>query len=231
MKKLRVAQCWDDGVFTDIRLTAILKKYQAKATFNLCSGLTTEVSVPATWAKPEPGAAPVPINSFLSGRVGKDRMMEVYGQFEVASHCDLHENAKTAAPEAFLASAMKSRKFLEDFFQKECRGFAWPCGAYTDETVKLLNKGGFAYGRTTENTDDVLSYPDPLRLASNCHFMNRLFWQKYEQAKKTTGVFYFWGHSYEMADFEPYWNNFEDMISYISNDPEAEWVNVIELVK
>ena len=95
MKKLRVAQCWDDGVFTDIRLTEILKKYQAKATFNLCSGLTSDVSVPVKWAKPEPGQPPAPINTFHSGRVGKDRLMEVYGQFEVASHCDLHENAKT----------------------------------------------------------------------------------------------------------------------------------------
>ena len=231
MIKVRVAQCWDDGVFTDIRLAEILRKHKAKATFNLCSGLHCEESVPVKWMKPEPGQPPAPINTFHSGRVGKDRMMEVYGDFEVASHCDLHENAKTAAPEAFLASAMKSRKFLEDFFQKECRGFVWPFGAYTDETVKLLRKAGFAYGRTTENTQEVLSYSDPLRLASSCHFMNRLFWQKYQLAKETTGVFYFWGHSYEMADFEPYWSNFEAMIAYITNDPEAEWVNVVDLVK
>ena len=30
---IRVAQCWDDGVATDIRLTEILRKYNAKATF------------------------------------------------------------------------------------------------------------------------------------------------------------------------------------------------------
>ena len=230
MKKVRVAQCWDDGVFTDIRLTDILKKHKAKATFNLCSGLTTDESVPYQWLKSEPGK-PVTVNSFNSGRVGKDRMMEVYGGFEVASHCDLHENAKTTDPQAFLESAMKSRRFLEDFFQKECRGFAWPYGTYTDETVKLLNEAGFAYGRTVENTDDVLSYVDPLRFVPTCHFLNRQFWQKYELAKNTTGVFYFWGHSYEMADFDPYWQNFSDMIAYISNDPEAEWVNVVDLLK
>ena len=231
MIKVRVAQCWDDGVFTDIRLAEILRKHKAKATFNLCSGLHCEESVPVKWMKPEPGQPPAPINTFHSGRVGKDRMLEVYGDFEVASHCDLHEDARTTDPQAFLKSAVTSRKFLEDFFQKECRGFAWPYGAYTDETVKLLNEAGFAYGRTTENTDNVTACKDPLMLASSCHFMNRLFWQKYEQAKKTTGVFYFWGHSYEMADFDPYWNNFNDMIAYISNDPEAEWVNVVDLVK
>ncbi len=230
MKKVRVAQCWDDGVFTDIRLTEILKKYKAKATFNLCSGLITDESVPVRWMEGDEENPPT-INTFHSGRVCKDRMMEVYGDFEVASHCDLHEDARTTDPQAFLKSAVTSRKFLEDFFQKECRGFAWPYGTYTDETVKLLNESGFAYGRTTENTDDVLSYTDPLKLASNCHFMNRLFWEKYQLAKETSGVFYFWGHSYEMADFDPYWKNFEAMIAYISNDPEAEWINVVDIIK
>ncbi|MBE6405609.1 MAG: hypothetical protein E7040_06270 [Lentisphaerae bacterium] len=230
MIKVRVAQCWDDGVFTDIRLAEILKKYKAKATFNLCSGLISDESVPVRWVGADEINPPT-VNTFYSGRVCKDRMMEVYGDFEVASHCDMHENAKTTDPNAFLESAMKSRRFLEDFFQKECRGFAWPFGAYTDETAKLLTDAGFVYGRSTENTDDVLSYTDPLKLASNCHFMNRLFWKKYQLAKESCGVFYFWGHSYEMADFDPYWKNFEAMIAYISNDPEAEWINVADIVK
>ena len=35
---IKVAQCWDDGVATDIPLTEILRKYNARATFNLCPG-------------------------------------------------------------------------------------------------------------------------------------------------------------------------------------------------
>lgn len=33
-----VAQCWDDGVSTDVRLIELLRKYNAKATFNLPPG-------------------------------------------------------------------------------------------------------------------------------------------------------------------------------------------------
>ena len=231
MKKVRVVQCWDDGVFTDVRLIEILKKHKAKATFNLCSSFITDESVREKWKTAEPGGEPLPIDTFTGGRVGKDQLLEIYSGFEVASHCDLHEIAKTTDPQKFLASAVKCRNFLEDFFQKECRGFAWPYGTYTAETVKLLNEAKFAYGRTTEYTDDVLAYSNPLQLASTCHFKNRQFWQKYQQAKATTGVFYFWGHSYEMADIAPYWDNFDKMIAYISNDPEAEWANVIDLVK
>ena len=40
---IKVAQCWDDGVATDIRLIEILRKYNAKATFNLCPGIMAYV--------------------------------------------------------------------------------------------------------------------------------------------------------------------------------------------
>ena len=36
---VRVACCWDDGMETDLRLIELLKKYHAKATFNLNPGL------------------------------------------------------------------------------------------------------------------------------------------------------------------------------------------------
>ena len=36
---MKVIQCWDDAVSTDIKLTDILRKYNAKATFNLNAGL------------------------------------------------------------------------------------------------------------------------------------------------------------------------------------------------
>ena len=36
---IHVAMCWDDGPATDIRLAEIFRKYEAKATFNLCPQL------------------------------------------------------------------------------------------------------------------------------------------------------------------------------------------------
>ena len=36
---LTVVQCWDDGVTADVRLTDILRRHDAKATFNLNAGL------------------------------------------------------------------------------------------------------------------------------------------------------------------------------------------------
>ncbi len=39
---MKVIQCWDDGIADDVRLTGILRRYSAKATFSLNPGLTLE---------------------------------------------------------------------------------------------------------------------------------------------------------------------------------------------
>jgi len=35
---MKIVQCWDDGVNDDIRLTELLRRHCAKATFNLNPG-------------------------------------------------------------------------------------------------------------------------------------------------------------------------------------------------
>lgn len=46
---LKVVQCWDDGVYTDLRLTELLRKYNAKATFNLNPGFLADEPVKPFW--------------------------------------------------------------------------------------------------------------------------------------------------------------------------------------
>ena len=226
---IKVAQCWDDGVATDIRLIEILHKYNAKATFNLCPGTLAEETVKPFWTDPvlHTGWSH---NGFRGGAVGKKDLKAVYSGFQVASHCWKHETAGWVSDEEFIKAATDARSFLEDVFQQECRGFAWPNGKHTPETERLLAEAGFRYGRTTANLADVTSNENPLALASSCHFHNWQFWKIFEEAKKT-GVFYFWGHSYEMMDSPGMWQQLEDKIAWISRDPEAEWADVIDIVK
>lgn len=225
--KVKVAQCWDDGVATDIRLVEILRKYNAKATFNLSPGWLSEDTVPYRW--PDPAGRNWNIGGFSGGHVGRKDLKTVYDGFQVASHCWNHEDAAAVSPADFLKSAMDTRKFLEDTFQRECRGFAWPYGRHTPETVRLLTEAGFRYGRTTKNTNDVTRCAESLEFASNCHFLHRDFWKIFEAAKPT-GAFYFWGHSYEMMDCPQIWERFELAIRLLSEDPDVEWVDVIDLV-
>jgi len=228
MPKMKVVQCWDDGVVTDIRLTEMLRKYGAKATFNLNIGLHTPERKPAVWVH-DPNYPSWTHLGYIGGKVGLNELKEVYDGFQVASHCWMHENAGWIPDDKFLEAAMGPRKFLEDLFQRDCRGFAWPCGRFTPETCKLMHEAGFAYGRTCMNTDDVTDCADTMALATNCHFQNNDFYRKYEAAK-AAGVFYFWGHSYETLDYEQLWLQLEDKIRYITEDPESEWADVIDIV-
>ena len=226
--KVKVAQCWDDGVATDIRLTEILRKYNAKATFNLCPGTMSEETVKPYWVSPT-DTKEWNHRGFRGGKVGKRDLKAVYGGFQVASHCWMHENAGSMPDADFLKAALDARNFLEDIFQQECRGFAWPCGKHTPETERLLAEAGFRYGRTVENAVDVTTCANPLALPSNCHFLHNAFWKIFQESKKT-GVFYFWGHSYEMMEYDKLWERYEQLIQALCADPDVEWVDVIDLV-
>jgi hypothetical protein len=58
--------------------------------------------------------------------------------------------------------------------------------------------------------------------------MDTSFYDRYEKAREC-GVFYFWGHSYEMLDYDKFWEQFEMKLKYISDDPDAEWANVVDI--
>lgn len=228
---IKVAMCWDDGPSTDIRLTSICRKYGAKATFNLCpKWIGAKTTLPTWQSQPQIGVWSH--KGFQCGRVGLDRLHEVYDGFEVASHCMCHETVGKNMPlNRFLKGAIDARKFLEDEFQKPCRGFAWPCGQYDDHSALGLQEAGFAYGRTTEQTVDPQIYAHPLILKSNGHFQDGNFWEKFEAAKANgSKFFYFWGHSYEMMDCEGLWNQLEEKIRLFSEDPDVSWANVIDIV-
>ena len=93
-----------------------------------------------------------------------------------------------------------------------------------------MKEAGFAYGRTTQYVEQVLPCSEPMTLHSNCHFLNVNFWDIFEKARPC-GYFYFWGHSYEMMDDPELWKSYEDKLRRLNEDPEVEWINVIDLVK
>ena len=220
---IKVCQCWDDGVLNDIKVVELCRKYNAKATFNLNPGLHNAVER-ITEGKTYLDTGHVP------GKLAWNEVKSVYEGFEVASHCMNHLNAHVVDAKVFVADAVAAKNVLEDHFGRECRGFAWPYGRYTDETCQLMREAGFAYGRTTLYTEDVSAYTDPMQLHSSTHFQRGDFWAAFEKARPS-GVFYFWGHSYEMADDPALWQAYEDKLRRLSEDPEVEWVNVIDLVK
>lgn len=225
---VKVVQCWDDGVINDVRLIELFRKYNVKATFNLNPGLHKDTRCEDFWVPK--GYSGWSYRGYYSGKLGRNELLDVYSGFQVASHCMHHETAGFVPDAEFVKAALDARHYLEDLFQQECRGFAWPCGRYTQSTAAALREAGFAYGRTVETTEHVGAYSDPMLLHSSCHFADTAFYDIYKKAKAGNGIFYFWGHSYEMVDSPGLWNQMENKIQYLCEDPETVWCDVIDIV-
>jgi len=224
---VKVVQCWDDGVFNDIRLTELLRKYNAKATFNLNPAWNGESRIIADWTPL--GYQEWSHRGFQPGKLSKSDLTEIYACFQVESHCMRHEGAGQVPDTEFVKAALDARHFLEDMFQRSCRGFAWPGGLYTPTTAAALLDAGFAYGRTVERSGRGAACPHPMTVKPSCHFQDYDFISCFLNAKRENGVFYFWGHSYEMLDSEGLWRQFEYKLQYLNADPDVVWCDVVDI--
>jgi peptidoglycan/xylan/chitin deacetylase (PgdA/CDA1 family) len=213
---LRVVQCWDDGITADIRLTDILRKYGAKASFNLNAGRHEEKKK-SGWTFKETEV----------WRLGWEDMQEVYDGFTIANHTLTHPFLTRIPIEEASKNVTEGRDRLQQFFQAPVLGFAYPCGAYDEKVMDAVQEAGHIYARTTKNADQCFPPENAMAFHSNCHFLAPDFYERYEASRKC-GVFYFWGHSYEMIT-EEMWTEFEKKIAFISADTTAAWADLPDL--
>ena len=217
--KMKIAQCWDDGVLDDLRLIEILRRHGAKASFNLNLG-TQPAHRQASWRFRD--AKDV-------WKLGRDELREVYEGFPIANHSARHLNLTKVAPEEAYEDIRVGRDLLEQFFGFPVTGFVYPCGLHSEEVEQMVAATGHVYARTTKNVARSFPPERPMALHSNCHFAAADFWDRFARAKaEKHPVFYFWGHSYEMiADEE--WAAMDAKIARVSADPECEWTTLPEL--
>ncbi len=217
---MKIMQCWDDGVQNDVRLAEMLRKHKAKATFNLNPGLHKQSERGHGWKyKPH----------YEVFRLSLDEMKGVYKGFCIAGHTMTHPHLTKIDDAKLWTELADCKAFIKDFFGQEECGFAYPFGGYDERVKGMIRKAGYLYARTCANVDGALPLNNPMELPSHCHFMSPDFWRKYEEVKAIDGNFYFWGHSYEMMDEQPLWDEFEGKLARIEADPKAEWIDVRDL--
>lgn len=213
---MTVVQCWDDGVSADIRVAETLRKHGAKGTFNLNPGLHKRQRSPG-WKYKDTDVS----------RLGWDEVRSVYDGFTIANHTATHPHLEQLEPEDARRNIVEGRDRLQQHFGQPVRGFAYPYGTYNATVMELVREAGHAYARTVKNVDSPVPPEDPMTFHSNCHFLAPDFWERYERAR-AGGVFYFWGHSYEIIN-EAMWDAFDRQIERISADSSARWADVVDL--
>ncbi len=215
--KVKVVQCWDDGVTDDIRVAEICRKHSAKASFNLNAD-SHKATREGEWTFRDVKKVQ---------RLSRPELISVYDGFLIANHSLTHPHLEKIPIEDAVREIVEGRDQLEQIFGYSITGFAYPFGSHNEAVRNAIRDAGHVYARTTENVTFPFPPADPMLFHPNCHFKNDKFWDIYQKAKPG-GVFYFWGHSYEIMN-ESEWQAFEHQIAKLSADPDVEWANLPDL--
>lgn len=217
---MKVVQSWDDGVVADVALIEILRRYGAKACFNLTPGFHQEQRR-LGW-KYE--------NQHEVWWLSRAELPEVYAGFEIACHSLTHPWLTKLSAGELHFEITESRLQLESIFQRPIPGFCYPFNAYNPEVKAAVRAAGYHFARGGLEIANAFPPPDPLEFHPACHILNPNFWSIYEQVRAADGVFYFWGHAYEIGP-KIGWVEFDGWIERIANDPAVEWTDFEALFK
>ena len=215
---VRVTSSWDDGHSNDVRVAEILRRHGGKGTFFIYPvNYVLYTTNPVAALKTDP---------FLI--VPHERFVAAYEGMEIGAHGFQHPDMRQLTPEELWFQLTESKRVLEAWFKRPVTGMAYPGGAYNPAVEAAVKKAGYLYARTVEKSPTVFPVEDPYALRVSLHVKDPKFWEEFQRVKQAGGVFYFWGHSYEIKT-DPDWQDFEDKITRLSADPAVRWVTNGEL--
>jgi peptidoglycan/xylan/chitin deacetylase (PgdA/CDA1 family) len=216
MDAMKLVQCWDDGVAADVRLVSLLRRQGARATFNLNPGLHA----------PERRLGWLHHGTEV-WRLGQDELREVYDGFGIANHTLTHPHLEQLPIDAVRHEVREGRARLQALFDQPVRGFAYPFGTFDESVVECVRDAGHVYARTTRSAAAGVETSDAMTVAPSCHFLAPDFWQRFASARPS-GVFWFWGHSYELVD-DAMWGAFEASLARLCAEPGVTWCDPVDL--
>jgi glycosyltransferase involved in cell wall biosynthesis/peptidoglycan/xylan/chitin deacetylase (PgdA/CDA1 family) len=232
MQKVYVTTSWDDGHKLDIRLAALLHKYNLPATFYV---------------------SPNDREFAHSDLLSNEEVKQLSNDFEIGAHTMTHPRlTKISDAEAYDEIA-DSKKYLEAIIGKKILSFCYPGGNYKSRHARLTANAGFVYARTVQrHINDLRNsifesgtsvnaynhYQDLWKIARFAHFnpLKTYYYFKWENLAKamfdhvqtTGGVFHLWGHSWEI-DAHGDWDKLENVFRYISHKKDCTYVTNGEL--
>ena len=180
---------FDDGIEQDRRFVKELNKYGFKATFNINTGIQTRANM---W-----------VNEGVEiHRMNIDGLKELYKGHEVAVHSLTHPFLEKLDEETIYNELYYDKKNIEEWFEQDVVGMAYPYGTYDDRVIKTAKDLGIKYARTA-GTSMKFSLPeDMMKYTGTCHFSNSEIFRlidEFDSLEETSEkqVLYIWGHTYE----------------------------------
>ena len=121
---------------------------------------------------------------------------------------------------------LEDKRRLEKLGGKPLKMFAYPFGAYTPETEKILATAGYRGARTVYSTHGFAIPENFLEWNPTCHHADPVLMELAEQfAALPTfepALFYVWGHAYEF-DRDDNWEIIENLADFMAAQRENVW--------
>ena len=180
---------FDDGVEQDIPFVKELNKYGFKATFNINTGIQTRAN---RW-----------VNEGVEiRRMNIKGLKELYAGHEVAAHGLTHPFLEQLDEETIYNELYYDKKNIEEIFDSEVVGMAYPYGTYDDRVIKIACDVGIKYARTAGTSMKFSVTGDLMKYTGTCHFSNAEIFNLIEKfdalpESEERQVLYIWGHTYE----------------------------------
>lgn len=194
---------FDDGVEQDVRFVGKLNKYGFKATFNINTGIQTRAN---GW-----------VNEGVEiHRMNIKGLKRLYEGHEIAAHTLTHPFLEKLDEETIYNEIYYDKKNIEEWFDKEVVGMAYPYGTYDERVIKIAREVGIKYARTA-GTSMKFTVPENLmKYAGTCHFSNSEISRLIDDFDRleddgTRNVLYIWGHTYEF-DVLDKWGLLDDIL-------------------
>ncbi|MBE7158046.1 MAG: polysaccharide deacetylase family protein, partial [Rhodospirillales bacterium] len=200
--KTAVVTTWDDGSPDDLRCAEILHKYGYHPSFFLNQGTAMMKSL--------------------------DKL-EALG-IEIGAHGYHHVSLHAIPPSQAAEECAEIRRVLEKALKHPVISYAYPNGytpaydAQGDYVLRAVKAAGYWSGRTTHTkAETVDSYKDLVAMDTDGFFGNtRPLEAAWAAARaKNGGIFYFWGHSWQIGKTDEQWKQFDDFVAQFANQPDT----------
>ena len=194
-KKKALTLSYDDGMELDAPLVEMLRKAGMKCTFNISTGMF--------WPEDKEK------KQSIYQRMTKAECQALYTDdvCEIAIHGYDHLDLPTLDTATACCQIVDDRRGLEEAFDRQIHGMAYPYGTTNDDIVDILRLCGVYYARTVVSTEKFTipsTAREWLRLPATCHHNNPRLMELCDEflapnKKRQAEMFYLWGHTYEFA--------------------------------
>lgn len=232
MKRLIVTTSWDDGHKLDLRLAALLKKYNVPGTFYV-SPYDREFSKEDLLTDAE--------------------VKQLSKDFEIGAHTMTHPRLPAISDGEARLEMRESKEYLEKLTGKPVVSFCYPGGNYSPQHPKIAQELGFSYARTVRRhvnnlNGSVFEAHTSVNAYNHYQDLPKIFkfagykptkvpyyfkWENlakgmFDKLRREGGVFHLWGHSWEI-DQHGDWEKLEEVLRYISGHNDVTYATNGEL--